>query len=51
MKNVSKFIQKSVEIFSTYERQFQGQIDIEMTRRKCNKSFKTFIYKKNNSKY
>ena len=31
IKNVLEFIQKTMETLSTYERQFQGQLDIEMT--------------------
>ena len=31
VKNVLEFIQKTMETLSTYERQFQGQLDIEMT--------------------
>ena len=31
IKNVLEFIQKIMETLSTYERQFQGQLDIEMT--------------------
>ena len=30
IKNVLEFIQKTMETLSTYERQFQGQLDIEM---------------------
>ena len=31
IKNVLEFIQKTMETFSAYEKQFQGQLDIEMT--------------------
>ena len=31
IKSVLKFIQKTMETLSTYEKQFQGQLDIEMT--------------------
>ena len=31
IKNVLEFIQKAMETMSTYKKQFQGQLDIEMT--------------------
>ena len=31
IKNVLEFIQKTMETFSAYEKQFQGQLNIEMT--------------------
>ena len=31
IKSVLKFIQKTMETLSTYEKQFQWQLDIEMT--------------------
>ena len=31
IKNVLEFIQKTTETLSAYEKQFQGQLDIEMT--------------------
>ena len=34
VKNVLEFIEKSVETLSTYEKEFQGQLDIEMTQTK-----------------
>ena len=31
IKNILKFIQKTMETLSTYRKQFQGQLDVEMT--------------------
>ena len=31
IKNILKFIQKTMETLSTYKKQFQGQLDVEMT--------------------
>ena len=31
IKNVLEFIQKTMQILSIYKKQFQGQLDIEMT--------------------
>ena len=31
IKNILEFTQKTMETLSTYERQFQGQLDIDMT--------------------
>ena len=34
VKTVLEFIQKSMETLSTYEKEFQGQLDIEMAQTK-----------------
>ena len=34
IKNVIEFIQKTMETLSIYEKQFQGQLDTEMTQTK-----------------